>query len=171
VITNCLRLDLFDLDFFTVSSILVPWTEEVSVHRIRLSFTITTCNMMGDWNRSLLLVVLWSWRILRELKVQNCWFIYLLCEQEANKLRGKYRKFKWLRVFVNVCAMFRKETQAMVYTGWQDHAWAVLEVAMDSWSCGLRYRWPPEQTQNATSSCLWYEAPCFLIACDASSSF
>ena len=91
---------------------------------------------MGDWNRSLLLVVLWSWRsrTLRELKVQNCWFIYLLCEQEANKLRGKYRKFKWLRVFVNVCAMFRKETQAMVYTGWQDHAWAVLEVAMELWS-------------------------------------
>src|SRR6185312_3814288 len=30
MIANCLRFDLFDLDFFTVSSILVPWTEEVS---------------------------------------------------------------------------------------------------------------------------------------------
>ena len=30
VIVNCLCFDLFDLDFFTVSSILVPWTEEVS---------------------------------------------------------------------------------------------------------------------------------------------
>ena len=27
MIANCLRLDLFDLDFFTVSSILVLWTE------------------------------------------------------------------------------------------------------------------------------------------------
>ena len=30
VILNCLYFDLFDLDFFTVSSILVLWTEEVS---------------------------------------------------------------------------------------------------------------------------------------------
>ena len=30
VIVNCLCFDLFDLDFFTVSSILVLWTEEVS---------------------------------------------------------------------------------------------------------------------------------------------
>ena len=30
MIANLLRLDLFDLDFFTVSSILVPWIEEVS---------------------------------------------------------------------------------------------------------------------------------------------
>jgi len=30
VIANCLCFDLFDLDFFTVSSILVLWTEEVS---------------------------------------------------------------------------------------------------------------------------------------------
>ena len=30
MIANCLRFDLFDLDFFTVSSILVLWTEEVS---------------------------------------------------------------------------------------------------------------------------------------------
>ena len=30
MIANLLCLDLFDLDFFTVSSILVPWTEEVS---------------------------------------------------------------------------------------------------------------------------------------------
>ena len=30
VIVNCLCFDLFDLDFFTVSSILVPWTEEVN---------------------------------------------------------------------------------------------------------------------------------------------
>jgi len=30
VIVNCLCFDLFDLDFFTVSSIFVPWTEEVS---------------------------------------------------------------------------------------------------------------------------------------------
>ena len=30
MIANLLRLDLFDLDFFTVSSILVPWTEELS---------------------------------------------------------------------------------------------------------------------------------------------
>ena len=30
MIANCLRLDLFDLDFFTISSILVPWIEEVS---------------------------------------------------------------------------------------------------------------------------------------------
>ena len=29
VIVNCLCFDLFDLDFFTVSSILVLWTEEV----------------------------------------------------------------------------------------------------------------------------------------------
>ena len=30
VIVNCLCFDLFDLDFFTVSSILVLWAEEVS---------------------------------------------------------------------------------------------------------------------------------------------
>ena len=30
VIVNCLCFDLFDLDFFTVSSIIVLWTEEVS---------------------------------------------------------------------------------------------------------------------------------------------
>ena len=56
---------------------------------------------MGDWNRSLLLVVLWSWRsrTLWELKVQNCWFIYLLCEQEANKLR----EIQKIQVIARVC--------------------------------------------------------------------
>ena len=29
MIANCLHFDLFDLDFFTASSILVLWTEEV----------------------------------------------------------------------------------------------------------------------------------------------
>ena len=91
---------------------------------------------MGDWNRSLLLVVLWSWRsrILRELKVQNCWFIYLLCEQEANKLREIQKIQVIACVCERLCYVSKKKTQAMVYTGWQDHAWAVLEVAMELWS-------------------------------------
>ena len=38
VIVNCLCFDLFDLDFFTVSSILVPWTEEAALRALlRLS--------------------------------------------------------------------------------------------------------------------------------------
>ena len=40
VLLKYLCLDLFDLDFFTVSSILVLWTEEVSGQDIKSLFTM-----------------------------------------------------------------------------------------------------------------------------------
>ena len=101
---------------------------------------------MGDWNRSLLLVVLWSWRILRELKVQNCWFIYLLCEQEANKLREIQKIQVIARVCERLCYVSKRNSSDGV------HGMARSRMSSFGGGHGLMELWSPVSVTTRTDS-------------------